>query len=499
MKFLIPKHNLTIEDVIKVALNRMKVSISQLGKQNIERSNQRLAKIIVSSTPIYGVNTGFGALVEKSIPRAKYCELQTNLIKSHALGTGSYLEKVMVRASMFLRANMLSKGYSGVSYQLVKLLVSMLNRDVVPLVYEKGSVGASGDLSPLAFIALVLIGEGKAYYQNRLMNGRNALLKAGLKPIVLRPKEGLALINGTEMMGALGVINIDRAFHLTELADIAGSLSFVALSGNLEALDRRLAQLKPYQGQKITTQNLSQLLKTGGRIDFLRRSESNKSPVIQNAYSLRCLPQVHGSVRETLRFVRSIVETEINSVTDNPIIFDNEIISGGNFHGQAIALAMDNLAIATCVLGGISERRIARLLDSKLSGLAPFLTPKPGVNSGLMMAQLLAVTLQAENKILATPASIQSLPTSANQEDFVSMGMDSALKAKKVINNTQKILALELICACQAIELAKIKNLNKKLQGYFDLIRTFVPFQKTDQELTEHLQKLLKNIEKIRL
>ncbi|MEO0114927.1 MAG: histidine ammonia-lyase [candidate division WOR-3 bacterium] len=484
-KILIPTH-LTIEDVIAVSDNWTKVAISKIGEERIISARKRLTEFLNTGKVIYGVNTGFGALVDKSISKEAYNKLQMNLIRSHALGAGSFLPKEVVRAAMFLRANMLAKGYSGVRLELVQLLVEMLNRNVVPVVYEKGSVGASGDLAPLAFVALVLIGRGKAFYQDRIVNGKSALQKAGLSPLTLQAKEGLSLINGTEMMAGLGVFNLKEASFLADLADIAGALSFVALGGNLQALDKRLAQLKPYPGQKITTQNLNRLLK----------SINNSSSVIQNAYSLRCLPQVHGAVRETQRFVRSIVETEINSVTDNPIILDNGIIAGGNFHGATIAIAMDNLAITSCILGGIAERRIARLMDPKLSNLAPFLTPKPGINSGLMMTQILATTLQTENKILSTPASIHSLPTSANQEDFVSMGMDSALKARKVIENTKTILALELICACQAIELAKVR-LNKNLNRYFEFIRRVVPFQKNDQELTQPLKRLLQNIEAI--
>lgn len=486
MKIFIPKDKLTIKDVVKIASRSTEIAILSKGRKNILRANQNLNCILAKGKMVYGVNTGFGALKEKLIPSKKWCQLQTNLIKSHALGTGDYFEKKVVRAAMFLRANMLSKGYSGVRLELVKLLIEMINRNVVPLVYKKGSVGASGDLAPLAFIALVLIGKGKAFYENRLINAKLALKKAGLEPVLLKPKEGLALINGTEMMSAVSTFNIVNACHLIELADIASALSFVALDGNAQAFDIRVAKLKPYPGQLTTTKNLLKLLK------YYR----SNTKTIQDAYSLRCVPQINGAVRESIHFAQKIVETEINSVTDNPLIFGDEIIAAGNFHGQTIALAMDNLAIAICVLGSLAERRIARLLDPALSGLEPFLTPKPGLNSGLMMAQLLAASLNAENKVLATPASIHSTPTSANQEDFVSMGMDCALKAEKVISNTKTILALELICACQGIELAN-RKLNKRLSNYFDFIRALVPFQKNDAELTKTLHTLLKNLEKI--
>jgi histidine ammonia-lyase len=480
MKVLIPNYHLSIEDVEAASRKETKINISGAGKGKIIAARKKLEKQLTQGKPIYGVNTGFGALLEKLIPPPKWRRLQENLIKSHALGSGKFFEKSVVRSAMFLRANMLSKGYSGVRLELVKTMVEMLNRDVVPAVYEKGSVGASGDLAPLAFIALTLIGRGKVFYRDKLIKSKAALKRAGIEPIRLEPKEGLALINGTEMMSAQATKNTLWAQRLIELADIAGALSFAALRGNIKAFDLRFSELKPYPGQMKSTQCLRTFMPS----DLGAAST-------QDAYCLRCMPQVHGAVREGLRFTREIVEIEINSVTDNPLIFENEIVSGGNFHGQTLALAMDNLAISLCTLGGISERRISRLLDPELSGLPAFLAPSPGINSGLMMTQLLAASLVAESKVLSTPASIQSLPTSANQEDFVSMGMDGALKAKRISENTETILALELICSCQAIELAK-RRLSRKLKEHFDLVRSAVPFLNQDQELTPHLQALLK-------
>lgn len=488
MVIKVPHYKLSLEDVELASRENVKISISPQGQKFINLSRKRLERKLAAGTPIYGVNTGFGALVGKSISRQDQRRLQENLILSHALGSGEIFARPIVQSAMFLRANMLSKGYSGVSAELVRLLVGMLNQDVVPAVYEKGSVGASGDLAPLAFIALGLLGRGKAFYQNKLMSARAALKKANLIPIKLEPKEGLALINGTEMMSALASFNTLMANRTVNLADIAGAFSFVALGGDIKAFDPRLVKLKFYAGQQRSTNNLLNLLK-GLTIE---------SSSTQAAYCLRCMPQVHGAIREGIRFAKEIVEIEINSVTDNPLIFDGEIVSGGNFHGQALALAMDNLAISLCTLGGISERRISRLLDPNLSGLPAFLTPNPGVNSGLMMTQLLATSLCTENKILATPASVQSLPTSANQEDFVSMGMDAALKARKIGENTEKILALELICACQAIELGE-KTLNLPLKKYFETVRSVVPFLRTDQELTQYFHNLLLNLKKLSL
>jgi histidine ammonia-lyase len=488
MVIKIPQYKLSLADVELASHETVKINISPQGQKFINLSRKRLERKLAAGTPIYGVNTGFGALVGKSISRQDQRRLQENLILSHALGSGEIFARPIVCSAMFLRANMLSKGYSGVSSGLVRLLVEMINRDVMPAVYEKGSVGASGDLAPLAFIALGLIGRGKAFYQNKLMSARVALKKANLIPIKLEPKEGLALINGTEMMSALAAFNTLMANRMVNLADIAGAFSFVALGGNIKAFDPRLVKLKFYAGQEKSTNNLQQLLKAP-----LRKASNT-----QDAYCLRCMPQVHGAIREGIRFAKEIVEIEINSVTDNPLIFDGEVVSGGNFHGQALALAMDNLAISLCALGGISERRISRLLDPNLSGLPAFLTPNPGINSGLMMTQILATSLCAENKILSTPASVQSLPTSANQEDFVSMGMDAALKAKKICENTEKILALELICACQAIELGK-KTLNLPLKKYFETVRSVVPFLGTDQELTQCFHNLLLNLKKFSL
>lgn len=479
MKTEIPRDHLKIIDVEKISRVRIKLRISNRGKNKINVARMKLERALKKRITIYGVNTGFGALLNEKIAVQDQEELQVNLIMSHALGAGSLFEMTVVRLAMFLRTNMLAKGYSGVRLELIESMIKLINRDVIPVVYTKGSVGASGDLAPLAFIALVLMGRGEAFYQGKRMSAKLALKRAGIKPIQFEIKEGLALINGTEMMSAQASINVIQAEQLINIADIAGALSLVALGGNIESFDDKFSELKPYPGQKISAKNLRALISSNSNPDSR-----------QNAYSLRCMPQVHGAVRDGIGFARKIVEIEMNSVTDNPIVFDREIISGGNFHGQALALAMDNLAISLCTLSGISERRIARLLDTNLSGLPAFLIPRPGINSGLMMTQLLAASNVAENKVLATPASIQSLPTSANQEDFVSMGMDAALKAKKVCENTEIVLALELICSCQAIDLAK-RRLNRKLKKYYDLVRTVVPFFKKDKELTPYLQLLL--------
>lgn len=490
MKTEIPRDHLKIKDVEKLSRERIKLRISNRGKNKINVARMKLERALKKRITIYGVNTGFGALLNEKIAVQDQEELQVNLIVSHALGAGSLFEMPVVRLAMFLRANMLAKGYSGVRLELIQSMINLINRDVIPVVYTKGSVGASGDLAPLAFIALVLMGRGEAFYQGKRMAAKLALKRAGIKPIQFEIKEGLALINGTEMMSAQAAINVIQAEQLINIADIAGALSLVALGGNIESFDDKFSELKPYPGQKISAKNLRALISSNSNPDSLPESGLPRGSIRQNAYSLRCMPQVHGAVRDGIGFARKIVEIEMNSVTDNPIVFDREIISGGNFHGQALALAMDNLAISLCTLSGISERRIARLLDTNLSGLPAFLIPRPGINSGLMMTQLLAASNVAENKVLATPASIQSLPTSANQEDFVSMGMDAALKANKVCENTEIVLALELICSCQAIDLAK-RRLNRKLKKYYDLVRTVVPFFKKDKELTPYLQLLL--------
>jgi len=473
----IPIFNLKSDQVVSVAKNYEKVSLNKNSIARILDAYNFVNRLKELQQPVYGVNTGFGALAGVILDKKNLTRLQENLIYSHAVGSGPILEKEIIRAAMFLRANMLSKAHSGVRPLLINTFITMLNKDIVPIVPETGSVGASGDLSPLAFIARTLLGYGEVFYQGKIIDARTAFKKANIKQIKFEPKEGLSLINGTEMMGANGALIVDQAEYLANIADVGAAMSMVALQGKTGPFDLRIMDLKPHPGQKLVARNLAKLLAG-------YRTTGKK---VQDAYSLRCIPQVAGAVREGINFAKKIIETEINSVSDNPIIVDNpksklkyDIVSGGNFHGQAISLAFDTLGISLVTMATISERRTFRLLDDKLSGLSPFLVNNPGVNSGLMMLQVLASALIAENRVLANSASIQSVPTSASQEDFVSMGMTAANKTRRILDNTLTIIAIELICSRQAIELAKYE-VPKGFKTFYDNVAHTVPYITDDR------------------
>jgi len=467
----LPRNNIRLED-IQAAARGAELRLSPRGYRLIAAGRKTIMKILEERQPVYGVNTGFGALADKAIPLEKITELQRNLVMSHAVGCGNPLTREEVRAAMFLRANMLSKGFSGVRCKLVEQILTMLGHDVVPVVYESGSVGASGDLAPLAHIALVIIGRGEAFVKGRRMTGARALRAAGLQPYVLQPKEGLALINGTEVMTAVGALAALRAERLLGLADLAGAATCAALGANPRVFRPDLHALKPHPGQQFVAARLGRFLR-GGEFDRKR---------VQDAYSIRCMPQVHGAARAGVEFARRLLEAEANSVTDNPLLLGGSAVSGGNFHGAAIALGLDTMAIALTQLAAISERRIFRLLDPKLSGLPPFLAPDAGVNSGLMVVQMLAATLVTDCKLLAAPASVHSLPTSADQEDFVSMGMNSAVKARNVCDKAETVIALELLCAAQGLDLSG-KRTPARLRPALRKLRVAVPVLKQDREL----------------
>ncbi len=437
-------NSLKIEDVVAVARHHSPVKISHESREKILESRKVVENILREDKAVYGINTGLGELVKVRIPMEESQELQLNLVRSHSSGVGEYLEEELVRAAMLIRANSLVKGYSGISLEAVELLVDMLNRGVTPLVPKFGSVGASGDLAPLAHIALVMVGEGRAMYKGEVMDGTEALKKAGLEPIKLKEKDGLALLNGTAMMGAYASLSLYDAFQIMRNALVSVAMSFEALRGTDRALDPRIMEVRPHPGQAKIAEILRTLL-NGSKI-----VEKARNDRVQDAYTLRCVPQVYGAVLDTLNYVREVVEREINSVTDNPIIFD-EPISGGNFHGEPIALVMDFLAIALTDLGNMIERRIARLVDEKLSGLPSFLIENSGLNSGFMIAQYTAAALCNRNKILSYPASADSIPTSADQEDHVSMGMNSAIKLREIVENLRYIVAIEYLCTNQAL------------------------------------------------
>ena len=491
--------SLTIEDVVAVARENAKVEIPDYVRERVKSSRRVLEEILDSETAVYGVNTGFGALARVKISREDQERLQLNMVRSHSAGTGKPLPKDIVRATMLLRANMLARGYSGVRLEVLETLVKMLNEGVHPIVPEKGSVCASGDLAPLAHIALVLIGEGKAEYKGEILPGNEALKKAGIAPLKLKAKEAMALINGTQLTTATAALAIHDAENLIKTAEIAAALSLEALNGVLDAFEGRISSLRPHTGQTLTSRNIRQLVK-GSKLIISGMEATKKFGYPHDPYTLRCIPQVLGAARDAIAYARQTVETELNSVTDNPLIFqdDKTCISAGNFHGQPLAIAMDTLGIAITIIGGFSERRIARLTDDKLNrGLSPFLVPKEakeGLNSGFMLAQYTAAALASENKVLAHPASIDSIPTSANFEDYVSMGATAARKAMDIIESTWRILAIELLCACQAADLQQAEKLGLGTKIAYSTIRSEVPMLREDRVLSDDIEKVYEMI-----
>jgi len=441
---VIDGENLKIEDIVKVARFKEKVKIYEEALLKVQKSRDVVERALEGDKVVYGVNTGLGELVRVKIPKDKVRELQMNLVRSHASGVGNYMPEDVVRAAMLIRANSLLKGYSGVRSELIELLVDMINADIVPLVPMYGSVGASGDLAPLAYIALAMIGEGKVRFKGEILDADEALKKAGIEAIELREREGLALLNGTAVMAAYGSLAVYDAYEIMKNTLIGAAMGFEALRATDKALDERIMQARPHPGQIRIAAILRKLLKGS---EIIKKARNEK---VQDAYTLRCIPQVYGAVLDTLNYAREVIEREINSATDNPLVFD-EPISGGNFHGEPIALVMDFLSIALTDLGNMIERRIARLIDSKLSNLPPFLIENSGTNSGLMIPQYTAAALCNRNKILAHPASVDTIPTSANQEDHVSMGMNSAQKLWEIVENVKYIVAIEFLCANQAL------------------------------------------------
>jgi len=476
---------LTIADVLDVALACRKVSLSRQARNRVMHARKTLEKLVNEGRIIYGVNTGFGRFAEISIPRNDIQELQRNIVLSHAAGVGPLLSEDIVRAAMLLKANGLASGYSGVRPVVIDTLLAMLNAGIHPEIPSQGSVGASGDLAPLAHLVLVGMGMGQASVNGRSVHGGKALSQAGIKPLVLEAKEGLALLNGTQVMTAAGVVALNRSQILFQSADIIGAMSCEALSGSPVPYDPRIHALRPHRGQGIVAENMRNLL---ARSEILAERPFKR---VQEAYSLRCIPQVHGAGRDVVAYAQSVLDHEINAVTDNPIIFadDREVLTGGNFHGEPLALAFDAMAMAVASLGAISERRIAYLIDHDVSGLPGFLIKKQGLNSGFMIAQVTAADLVAENKVLSHPNSVDSLPTSANQEDYVSMGMASANKLLHVIRNTEYILAIELLCSCQGVDLRKPLRPGPVLNCTLKAFRHSVSFLETDRMLTPDIEE----------
>jgi histidine ammonia-lyase len=479
---------LTLENVREVAIENRKVELSPAAVKKVERAHQFLMGELKKGEALYGVNTGFGLMSNVRIPDAEIETLQYNLLRSHACGVGEYLEDRYVRAMMLLRANALAIGHSGVSLKLVEQILTLLNRGVHPLIPSQGSVGASGDLAPLSHLALVLIGEGKARVKGRVVTGKQAVRMAGLKPLRLGPKEGLALINGTQFMTAIGALTLLDAEHLADVADAAGAMTIEALRGTETAFEPEIHAARPHPGQILAARHMRELLLDGGGKSEIARSHEGCGKV-QDPYSLRCIPQVHGASRDTMAFVRGVLEREINSVTDNPLIFpaEKKILSGGNFHGQIVAIGMDALSIAVAELASISEQRLEKLINPAISELPPFLTQNGGLNSGFMIVQVAAASIVSENKTLCHPASVDSIPTSADKEDHVSMGAWAAVKASRVLTNARRVLAMELLAAAQGLDFLRPLRTSPVLEKVMRQIRKHVPRADEDRSFHEDL------------
>ncbi|MBC7260403.1 MAG: histidine ammonia-lyase [Chloroflexi bacterium] len=496
-KVILDGESLTIDTVVQVAKawqhpETVHVELAPAAKERVQASREMVERLIACHEVVYGVTTGFGAFKDRVIAADQTAQLQRNLLMSHTVGVGPLLPEATVRAMMLIRANTLAKGYSGIRLETLQTLLDLLNRGVHPVVPAQGSVGASGDLAPLAHMAVVLIGLGEAVYRGERLSGAEALRRSGLKPIALEAKEGVALLNGTSLMTAIGCLVCDRARKLMQTADIAAALSLEALHGTLRAFDPRLHALRPHPGQVACAAHMRALLEGS---EFVRGDDNVN---VQDAYTLRCVPQVHGAVRDVVTHVQSVLAIELNAATDNPLLFQEGgeafALSGGNFHGEPIALAMDYLGLALTDLGNMSERRIARLLDPASNGgvLPPFLTDQGGLNSGFMMLQYTAAALASENKVLAHPARADSIPTSANAEDHVSMGVTAARKAEQIVEHVETILALELLCAVQGIDFRKREQpalrLGRGTEAAYRAIRERVPFVATDEVMYPHIE-----------
>ncbi len=477
--------SLTIDQVVAVARRGAKVRLDLPDR--FLRSRALVEEKAGGVQPVYGINTGFGELANVRIHPDQVAELQHNLVASHSAGVGEPVPTEIARAMLLLRLNALAKGYSGVRTELVGLLAEMLNRGVHPIIPSRGSVGASGDLAPLAHLALVVIGQGEAEYRDNRLAGKEALQAAGLAPLTLAAKEGLALINGTQLMAAYGALCVHDADQLVETAEIVCALSLEALKGSIRPMDPRLQAVRPHPGQVTSAAHLLALL-AGSPIVA---SHQQGCPRVQDPYSLRCAPQVFGAIREGLDFCKRLVEREINSATDNPLCFPDsgDVLSGGNFHGQPVALALDVAKLSLTQLGNFSERRSYRLLDASRSGLSPFLARQPGLNSGFMLAQYTAAALCAENQILATPATLHSIPTSAGMEDFNSMGATSAVQLRAIVGNVQRVVAVELLCATQGVEEHRPLRTTAPLEAAIAAARAAVPRLEGDRPIAGDIEK----------
>src|SRR5271163_1728951 len=490
MSIALNGNDLTFAQLYRVAFGGEGVSLAPSAVERMKASRAVVERVVASGETAYGINTGFGKLASVRISTEQVRQLQVNLVRSHACGVGPALSEAETRAMTVLRANALAKGLSGVRPKVVETLCGMLNARVHPVIPSQGSVGASGDLGPLAHLAQVVIGEGRASYQGEIIAGAEAMQSAGIKPVALEAKEGLSLLNGTQGMLALLSLALQEADILADTADVAASLSLDALRGSPAAFDARIMHARAYPGAARTARHLAHL-NEGSQIRESHRPPE-KDPRVQDAYSLRCTPQVHGAVRDSLAQAREMASVELNSATDNPLVFVKEgggdIVSGGNFHGQPLAMAADQVAIALATLGGISERRIEQMTNPLTSMLPAFLTPEPGLNSGFMIAQVTAAALTSENKALAVPHSVDSISTSGNQEDYVSMGMSGARRLARMLENLRHTIAIELLCACQGIDLlAPLKTGTLATKAY-DAVRAKSSKVNEDRPLAEEIE-----------
>jgi len=483
---------LTLSEIESVALNSRPVEVAPAALKRVTASRELIEGILAAGQTVYGVNTGFGKLSDVRIAAGSLAQLQTNLVRSHAGGVGQPLSEGESRAMLLLRANVLAKGFSGCRRELVELLVALLNAGVHPVIPEKGSVGASGDLAPLAHLALVAIGEGEAFFKGERVDGGEALRRAGLQPLELAAKEGLALLNGTQAMTAVGALAVARGLRVARLADAAGAMALEALMGTPSAFDARIHEARPHAGQIAAAAHLLHLLE-GSEIREAHREHDSR---VQDAYCLRCMPQVHGAVRNVLGHVQQVLEIETGSATDNPLVFPDatgggDVISGGNFHGAPLAYAFDYAAIALTDLAGIAERRIDRLLNPDINeGLPAFLSADPGLSSGFMIAQIVAAALINECQVLSHPSSTGSIPTDGGKEDHVSMGMTGAIKLRQIVEHAERIVGIELMCAAQGLEFRRPLKSGREVELAYKAVRTVVTRLEQDRALSTDIDAL---------
>ncbi len=484
---------LTLQQIAAVAHGREHVALGDDARARAENARRVVEQIVTEGRTVYGVNTGFGKLSDVSIQPSELRQLQLNLVRSHACGLGNPLSEPEARAMLLLRANVLATGFSGARPLVIETLIEMLERGVTPVIPEKGSVGASGDLAPLSHLALAVIGEGEAFYQGERLPAAVALERAQIVPLQLEVKEGLALLNGTQAMGAVGGLALHRADRLVRLADVAGAMTLEALRGTPVAFDERIHSARPHAAQIEVAAQLRELLQESE----IRESHVDNDPRVQDAYSLRCMPQVHGAVRNALSHARETVEIESGSATDNPLVFSDtgEVLSGGNFHGAPVALVLDYAAIAVTDLMSITERRVDRLVNPDTNeGLPPFLTTQPGISSGFMMLQVSAVALLNEAKVLAHPASIDNVPTDGGKEDHVSMGMTAATKLRSIVDLAEMTTAIELMTASQALDFRAPLKPGRGVGRAFEIVREVAPPVVRDRSMSRDIEKIVESI-----